>query len=577
MQWDGPPEEPGLQGTPVMLAMDRKLEAAGYWFDESSADHMVDLARFVRQPGNKPLVLAEYQTAFLRRLFGWMMPPELAWQSLGLEGTPQYQAMVRRYKFASMWAQKGNGKTPLAALISAQMLTRDGEADPHIDIMANTYEQAKTLTFADIVRFIENSPALNKLISITAESLYCPQTGGRARVLPSKEEAVHGGRHYLMAYDEVHTFTKRGIYEATHLSLKKRPRSLELITSSMGTNHLCFGAQMFESDEMIWRGDVEDPSRLVMAFYSDEKEDWKNPELWAAMNPAWGLPWGPKAIDFENDMRRIATDPQAELSFRVLHVGQRLRDFVCAIKTSLWQRANAKKRGEKFPTIEELVAAKAQFFFGLDPSQSDDITSFVAMARLANGMHYVFPYSWVPADMVASRGAQHRMPYEDWVRKGELLTTPGTMVERGVIVKTMGELHRRTQCSMCHADSGFAFEMLDNLSEQYNMPVARVAQNYNTYTPAAAKLQELLHDDKLRHPGNAVLDWAANTMTYVHRGDQVQPRKFGPQGSAGAGGKGTRRYKIDPMVALLLSLSASLSGDAQKPFDFNTWLKGSFS
>ena len=114
-------------------------------------------------------------------------------------------------------------------------------------------------------------------------------------MLPVKESSLHGLRPFLMAYDEVHTFNKRAVYSATQRGLKKTPNSLELITSSMGTNHLLFGMQMFEADEKLWEGTIDDPRRLVFAFYSDpDKDDWKDPKVWAEMNPAWDCPGDPR-------------------------------------------------------------------------------------------------------------------------------------------------------------------------------------------------------------------------------------------------------------------------------------------
>lgn len=43
------------------------------------------------------------------------------------------------------------------------------------------------------------------------------------------------------------------------------------------------------------------------------------------MNPAWGLPWGPKEIDLKDDLTRMMADPGGETDFRVLQIGQKTR------------------------------------------------------------------------------------------------------------------------------------------------------------------------------------------------------------------------------------------------------------
>jgi len=578
MSWDGPHDEPGLQGPPVWREQDAKCLKEGFWFSKAHADHAESVARFVITKRGDPIVLADYQRAFLRRIYGWQCPAQIAWDSLGLEGKAQQLFAIRRYKAASLWCSKGNGKTPTAAMIGLEMLSMENEPQAHIEIMANTADQAADLTFGDMKKMIEGSPALNAQIMLTSESIFHPASSSRARVLPVKESSLHGLRPFLMAYDEVHTFNKRSVYSATQRGLKKIPNSLELITSSLGTNHLLFGMQMFEADEKLWDGSIEDPRRLVLAFYNDPaNNDWKDPKLWAEMNPAWGLPWGPKEVEMRADMVRMLSDPGGEPDFRVLHVGQKLKDAVAAIKSQLWKDADHTLRepGVPYPTIQTLVNAKAEWFFGLDMSLTNDITAFVALAKLPNGMHYVYPFLYAPEECLAYNGIEHRVDYEAWAKAGHLLKSPGTQIETGQMVADAAAFHK--QCggfTMGHGDPNYAREALQQLQDSHNIPTARVAQNSNTYTPAAAKLQELLISRKIIHPGNPVLNWMASNLTYIKSRHGIMIRKYGQKGSDGSGGE--RRYKIDGMAALLMALQASVITPSAPPFDFNASLEGMF-
>lgn len=565
MGWDGPPDEPGLQGPEVWRALDAKLLKQGYWFSKAHADHGELISRFVVTKHNEPIQLAEHQRAFLRRLYGWQLPPQMAWDSLGLEGKATQLFPIRRYKAASLWCSKGNGKTPTAAMIGLEMLTMENEPQAHVEIMANTADQALKLTFGDMKEMVKTSPALNSNIMLTAESIFHPASSSRARVLPTKESSLHGLRPFLMAYDEVHSFNKRAVYSATQKGLKKTPNSLELITSSLGANHLLFGMQMFEADEKLWRGDFEDPRRLVFAFYNDpETNDWRDPKLWAEMNPAWGLPWGPKEIDLKDDLTRMMTDPGGETDFRVLQIGQKLRGAQAAIKPELWKSADAAACGMKFPTIEELVAARADWYFGLDMSLRDDITAFVAVAKLPNGLYYIFPHLYAPQERLAYNGIEHRVDYEAWAKEGHLLTCPGLEIDAGQMVADVAAFHKRAKFGMGHSDAAYAKDPLQQLQDIHGVPVATVPQNANTYTPAATKLQELLITRKIIHPGNKVLNWMCGNLTYAKGKHGLTPRKYGSKGSDGSGGE--RRYKIDGMVALLMALQASIIAPGAKHY-----------
>ena len=594
LQWHGPESEPGLQGTPAMLAMDAKLTAKGYWFNRKEADRKLAAWKHFRQvrgdDAGKPIDLTPYQIACLRRLFGWMRDGEQARQILDFApGVGSSRPNVRRYRSYEKWMPTGNGKTGEAAGIALTMLCFDGEHQPSIDLVSNSLEQTKKTIWEDLKLTIKASDELAAHVSMYAESIACEMLEGHIKMLPLEERTTDGLRTSCLIGDEVHKFTNRAAWSQAEKSLSKRKRPLSVIISTQGLSTLNFGYELYESSKHIWQGTLEDPSRLVLIHGSDaETEDWKDPALWAGVNPAWGTPWGPNLISMQEALTKLAAQPGGETEFRTYRVGQWVTGAQAAIKPELWKdaawssdhhRPMLLPLADRMPTLEEMAKSKADCWGGLDFSLRDDITAFVLICRprqgpLAAGDRlYVYTWLYCPEDMIEQRSQEHRVDYSRWVREGWLIATPGNTIDSKAILADVLKVHKLLKLTRVDADQTYAKAELQTLHEDFGVPVLAVPQNYTTWTPAANLLHESLLKHQLVHQDNPAMRWMCANLTYRRRSsgsDEVMPRKYGQTGSGGSGGasRATRRYKIDGMVALLLALHASIQARPVKQVDW---------
>lgn len=568
-----------------MLEQDQQLLAKGYWFNARAADlkmAVFGLMRQLRGPGvGQPIEWTPAQVATVRRLYGWMRDPLSACEALSLN--PMQHAAsyprLRRYTSLEKWISKGNGKTGEAAAHAIAMLGFDGEWAAEVDLMSNSVAQTKETLWADVRAYIDGHPDLARQFSLFAESIAFPLQMSHAKMLPMLPRALDGLRTSCYVADEAHEFDKRAAYEKVRMSLKKRQQPLEIIISTMGDNTLSLGYELFESSQHIWRGTVEDPSRLVLIHDSDpEVDDWRSEAVWAGVNPSWGTPWGPNASKMRDELKRLEADPAGETRFRVYHVGQWLSGDAAAIKPDLWKSASIHAAHHRaahttgMPRLEELVAAKADFWFGLDLSIREDLTSFVIVARLPSGMYYILDRHYCPGDLLEMRSREHRVDYARWAREGWIVASPGNTTDSDRVVQDVAQVHKQAKFTKGHCDQAFAKAEAQQLFDRHGVPIVSVPQNHDTFTPAARKLQELLAAKRIVHSGNPALTWMCANLSWNIRGDKVAPRKHGQAGSGARPGepKGRRRFKIDGMVALLLGLHASI---VEQPVPEADWSK----
>jgi phage terminase large subunit-like protein len=591
LKWTGPESEPGLQGTPTMLAQDAALIKRGYWFNPKEADRKMRIWHLLRQVrgdnAGRAIEPTPYQIATLRRLWGWMRDGPQARTILDLPPShPAKHPNVRRYTTFESWMPTGNGKTGTAAALALTMLAFDGELQPSIDLVSNSLDQTKKTIWEDLKLTIKQSDELAANLSMYAEAIACEQIEGHIKMLPLEERTTDGLRTSCLIGDEVHKFTNRAAWAQAEKSLSKRKRPLTVIISTHGTSTLNFGRELYESSRHIWRGTLEDPARLVMIHESDpEVEDWRSPDLWAGVNPAWGTSWGPSLVRMQEAMTKLLAEPNGETEFRTYRVGQWITGATAAIKPELWKAAawsSERHRpvvcveAQRMPTLEEMVRSKADCWGGLDLSLRDDLTAFALVCRprqgpLAAGDRlYVYVKLYCPEDNLEQRSSEHRVDYTRWVREGWLTATPGNTIDSKQIIGDVAKAHKLLRLTRVDADQNHAKAELQSLHEDFGVPILAVPQNYTTWTPAANLLQESLMQHRLVHEANPAMAWMCANLTYRRRtggSDEVMPRKFGQEGSGGTS-RSKRRYKIDGMVALLLALHASIQERPKPQIDW---------
>jgi phage terminase large subunit-like protein len=581
-----------------MLAQDAKLLAQGYWFNRHEADRKMAVWNLMRQVrgdnAGQSIEPTPYQIACQRRLWGWMRDPQQACNILHLPpGRAADYPMVRRYRTYEKWMPTGNGKTGEAAVLALTMLAFDGEHQPSVDLVSNSVDQTKKTIWEDLKLTIKSSDELATHLTMYAESIACEPVEGHIKMLPLKERTTDGLRTSCLIGDEVHKFDRREAWAQAEKSLTKRTCPLSVIISTQGISTLNFGYELYESSQHIWKGTLEDPSRLVLIHGSDsETEDWKDPGLWASVNPAWGTSWGPSQINMQEALTRLLAQPRGELEFRTYRCGQWVRGASAAIKPEVWSAASwdsshhhplmlSAAQG-RMPTLAMMAASKAACWGGLDLSLRDDITAFVLICKPREGplaamdRLYVYAKLYCPEDNLEQRSQEHRVDYSKWVRDGWLIATPGNTIDSKQIIADVTAAHKQLRLTRVNCDESGAKAELQILHEDHGVPIVGVPQHYAMWTPAANLLHESLMRHVVVHENNPLMTWMCGNLTYQRKRDasgEVMPRKYGQAGSGpGSDSRSKRRYKIDGFSALLMGLHASIVEKPKPPPNYDAFL-----
>jgi phage terminase large subunit-like protein len=199
-------------------------------------------------------------------------------------------------------------------------------------------------------------------------------------------------------------------------------------------------------------------------------------------------------------------------------------------------------------------------FAGVDLSSTTDITATVLDFPFPGGLHAWLAYFWIPGDNVEERVLRQRLPYDVWIAKGLLLTTPGNVIDYSFIRaffknKIVPQFRlRETALDRLFQSAQMSTDLAD---DGHN--VVAFGQGFLSMAAPCKQLEELVLGGRLNHGGNPILQWMNSNVSI--REDPAGNRKPDKQRS---------REKIDGIVAGLMALGRAT---ANKPQGGLEWLK----
>lgn len=500
--------------------------------------HVAEAAiRFIREQmthvegglGGQPLVLEPWQQAIVGCVFGWKRP----------DGT-------RRYREVFQYVPRKNGKTCLLGALINLVAFCDNEPGAQIYSAAAEREQA-ALVYRQAKGMIMNNPELTKKCKpyVTFKSIEY-QNGVVYKALSADADTKHGFNTHFVVVDELHAQPDRGLVDVlvTGTGSRRQPLVWYITTADFARDSIC--NEKYDYACKVRDGVIEDKSFLPAIWEASRDDDWKSPEVWAKANPNLGVSVSLEYL--ERECQRAQEVPAYENTFKRLHLNVQTEQDVRAIPMDQWNACSDEY------TLEDLRGKTC--YGGLDLSSTMDVTAFV-LAWTEDEILHLWPMFWVPEEAARKRERQNRTKYDEWIRRGHMLTTPGNSIDHGFIRKTINDLSHVVHLPKIAYDPWSAAQIATELGEQDGFEMIEFRQGFRTMSEPTKLLLARLADGKVRHPNNPCLNWmAANVAVDEDPAGNLKPSKK----------KSTE--KIDGIVASIMATGlAALNGEAGSIYD----------
>lgn len=438
-----------------------------------------------------------------------------------------------------------NAKTALASFLLLLHLCGP-EARPNSQLFsaAQSRDQAAIL-FSLAAKVVRMSPDLSAVVMVreSGKQLFCPELGTLYRALSADASTAYGLSPVFVVHDELGQVKgpRSELYEALETASAAQESPLSIVISTQAPTDADLLSLLID-DGLTGA----DPRIKVELCTAPLDMDPFSEKAIRAANPHFD--------DFMNkeEVFRQSTDakrmPSREASYRNLILNQRVEAKNPFVTRAIWQDNGA--------APEEIDGREV--YGGLDLSSVHDLTALLLVTEDGD----VHPTFWLPAEGLAEKSRNDRVPYDVWVGQGHLQTTPGRAIEYEFIAKHLRGVFDRCNVRALAFDrwgmkhlkpwllkAGFTEEEIEEKFIDFG-------QGFASMSPAIRSLEERLLNKKLRHGNHPVLTMCAANATVAT--DPAESRKF-------IKGKATGR--IDGMVALAMAVGVMPSAaTAEKSF-----------
>lgn len=506
-----------------------------YYFDEQKAARAVEFfPRFLRlttgEWAGRPFHLAPHQAHHVGQIFGWR----------------RHSDGMRRFRRVRWWEPRKNGKTELAAGIAHLLTIADGEPAAQVLSHATDANQA-ALCFERGSAMVQFSDDLSKIYETNKTGLFCPATLSVWKPLSGVPRGKHGLNAHGLIGDEAHEWRDSRLHTFLLQSMGARRQPLDFIISTAGERG-GYGWELWNTSVKIRDGIIDDPETYVVIYAADPDDDWNDPMTWAKANPNLGVSL--KLSYLEDQWKQAVESPRLENDFKRYHLNLWVEQAVRWLPMDHWRQCAADPADKDAWRRFEASLAGRPCFGGLDLAQTRDVTALVWwFPEYAGQRPALLCRFFVPNDNVKQRVLRDRAPYDQWIKDGALVATPGNVTDYDFVKEQVFRDAERYRVQGLAVDRWNATHLSNQLLAE-GLPVVLFGQGFASMGAPTKELERLVLGHGFDHGNHPVLAWmASNAAVTSDAAGNIKPAKD------------KASEKIDGIVAAIMGVGLDMAGN----------------
>ena len=328
---------------------------------------------------------------------------------------------LRQFREAFIVIARKQGKTLLAAAISAYCAYLDGEYGGRIYYAAPKLEQAN-LCYDAFFQMVQKEPALSQLSKKRRTDIYIPSSNTTIKSIAFSAKKSDGLNISVGIADEVASWQgDQGLkfYEVLKSSMGARRQPLLMSISSAGYLNDGIYDELMKRSTRVLLGDSKETRLLPVLYMIDDIEKWNDINELQKSNPNLGVSVTVDYLLEEIAIAEGSLSKKAEFITKYCNLKQ--NSSVAWLSAQLVERA----AGEHL----ELERFRDSYcVLGVDLSQTRDLTACVAVIQ-KNGELYVFAQFFLPAERIDEATERDGIPYQAYIQRGILKPSGDNFVD----------------------------------------------------------------------------------------------------------------------------------------------------
>jgi phage terminase large subunit-like protein len=496
-------------------------------FNPNAPQHLLDFAAnlcHTKGPdAGLPVVLQPFQIFFICAIYGFRSKKDKT---------------KRMVTDVILYIPRKAGKSTLTAVIALYELAF-GEAGSEVFTLATSREQA-TIVFDASKGFVENMPLWMKSY-FNVSKYQITKVGDSQSMFKAlsrdTKKTGDGKNPSCVIVDEAAQIVDRNSIEVLHSGMVARKNPLRLyITTASFTKDTKF-YEDFSMLEAILNGEAsENPKWFGLLYSIDIGDDWRDPAVWAKVNPMHGI--------------SVFEDAVASRAEEAKHKPAALNEFLC--KTlNIYVSANAawidRNHWDQAPEPEEKEPEAV--FIGFDLAATRDLNAVCTLKRFAEEEFEAEFKFFLPEEGFSLIPKHYQDIFLLAKQSGILHITQGNVMDdREVSDYILAQSNKYPMLKEIGYDAYNAASMVARLYEQ-GMPVKKVGQGMAVLNNPSKAVERLILNKKIAHNKNPFLGWQlGNCEVYEDVNGNIKIRKNEADKSA----------KIDGIISLIIAMHCSL-------------------
>lgn len=462
----------------------------------------------------------------------------------------------RKIRTVFILLPRGNGKTTLSAALGLlHLIGPEKEAGGQVVVAAADREQA-SIAFNAASGMIAQEKALKDRTKVLPSYKTIQQPGSRSTLKAVSHEAYtkHGLSISCLIADEVHAWPGREMWDVLRGGMGKREEPLTIVITTAGSGVLGLAWELYSYAKRVLAGEVEDDTFLPIIFEADKEADWRDEEVWKAVNPA--VASGFRSLtELRVTARQAAEIPAQREAFKRYYL-----NLWSDGAPDPWLDMDVYDRGGDPLDLSDREGEPC--WLGVDLSSTSDLTAVVAAFRDPDGGYTLAPWFFVPSDNLAKRQERDKVPYLTWAEQEFITPTPGNVVDYSFVESVIEDLSRRFQIQELAIDPAMSAGIVPRLQD-LGLNVVQFRQGWISMTPAIKETERALLSGKVRHGGHPVLRW--NFLNAVI--------DSGPTGDTARFSKAKSAEKIDGAVAAAMAIARAQASETGPSIFESEWIE----
>lgn len=463
------------------------------------------------------------------------------WLLINLFGFVDRATGARRFRQASIWIARGNGKTTLAAVLALFVTFTEAEGGAEGYSAAVSRSQATiALDMAKVMT--EKNPEFRRHygVQVNAHTVSQARTGSSFRALSAHAKALDGLNVHFAVLDEIGSHRSSAIYDVLITATGKRLQPLLISISTATDNATGVGRQVWNYTEQVLGGILNDDHFFGCIYDADPDDDPWSEETWQKANPGWGELVQPDALHAL--ARQALASPALQAAFKTRHLNAWVSANNALFDTGAWEACAS-------PALRLADFKGEPCFAAIDMATRVDIAAAVLIfprydAETDKTSYAVFSNAFLPD---AAVDPERNPLYVQWADAGMLTVTQGETTDFEAVEDWLRAAAAEYDMRACGYDPYMIMQLSQRLRNE-GFPMQEYRSSTLNFSEPTKLLDALMRERRIMHTGDPVLAWCiGNVVGHYDARSNVYPRKESVE------------KKIDCAIATIIALGVSIA------------------